>query len=68
MSFINSDTLIAVDGNSLMHRAFYALPDMRASDGTPTGAIHGFFSMLLPLLAQHPGYVDGDRRLRDPAV
>ncbi|MBQ1770924.1 MAG: DNA polymerase I [Clostridia bacterium] len=57
MSFINSDTLIAVDGNSLMHRAFYALPDMRASDGTPTGAIHGFFSMLLPLLAQHPGYV-----------
>ncbi len=57
MDFINSDTLIAVDGNSLMHRAFYALPDMRASDGTPTGAIHGFFSMLLPLLAQRPGYV-----------
>ncbi|MBQ6425799.1 MAG: DNA polymerase I [Clostridia bacterium] len=56
MDFINSDTLIAVDGNSLMHRAFYALPDMRASDGTPTGAIHGFFSMLLPLLAQRPGY------------
>ena len=56
MDFINSDTLIAVDGNSLMHRAFYALPDMRSSDGTPTGAIHGFFSMLLPLLAQRPGY------------
>ena len=48
--------LIAVDGNSLLHRAFYALPDMRSKDGTPTGAIYGFLSMLLPLFGMHPKY------------
>lgn len=35
--------LIAIDGNSLMHRAFYALPAMTNREGTPTGAIYGFF-------------------------
>ena len=29
--------LIAIDGNSLMHRAYYALPSMTTKDGTPTG-------------------------------
>ena len=38
--------LIAIDGNSLMHRAYYALPSMTAKDGTPTGAIYGFVGML----------------------
>lgn len=38
--------LIAIDGNSLMHRAFYALPAMTNREGTPTGAIYGFLSML----------------------
>ena len=54
--FIDRNTVIAVDGNSLMHRAFYALPDMRAGDGTPTGALHGFFGMILPIAANNPGF------------
>ena len=29
--------LIAIDGNSLMHRAYYALPNMTNKAGTPTG-------------------------------
>ena len=37
--------LIAIDGNSLMHRAYYALPNMTNKAGTPTGALHGFLSM-----------------------
>ena len=49
--------LIAIDGNSLLFRAYYALPQMTASDGTPTGALHGFFSMLLKLIDQKPDYL-----------
>lgn len=49
--------LIAIDGNSLMHRAYYALPSMTARDGTPTGAVYGFVSMLLKLLDYEPDYM-----------
>lgn len=52
-------TLIAIDGNSLMHRAYYALPSMAAKDGTPTGAIFGFLRMLLKLLERQPGLSGG---------
>ena len=45
------DTLLAVDGNSLMHRAFHALPLMDA-DGIYTNAIYGFFSMLLKVIRE----------------
>ena len=37
-----------IDGNSLMHRAFHAVPPtMNAPDGTPTNAVFGFISMFL---------------------
>lgn len=29
--------LIAIDGNSLMHRAYYALPNMTNKAGAPVG-------------------------------
>jgi DNA polymerase-1 len=51
------EKLIAIDGNSLMHRAFYALPPMTAKNGYPTGAIYGFLSMLLKLAEQRPEYL-----------
>ena len=45
-------TLMAVDGNSLMHRAFYALQTvMTSSTGEYTNAVYGFFSMLINALA-----------------
>ncbi|MBQ9009402.1 MAG: DNA polymerase I [Clostridia bacterium] len=40
------NTFLIVDGNSLIHRAFHALPLMD-SDGIYTNAIYGFLSMLL---------------------
>ena len=49
--------LIAIDGNSLMFRAYYALPNMTSRAGTPTGALHGFLSMLLKLVEQEPDYL-----------
>ena len=46
-----SKTVAVIDGNSLMHRAFHAVPPtMTAPDGTPTNAIFGFFNMLLKFI------------------
>ena len=45
------DTFLLVDGNSLMHRAYHALPPMDA-DGVHTNAIYGFFSMLLKVIRE----------------
>ncbi|MDQ3866831.1 MAG: 5'-3' exonuclease [Actinomycetota bacterium] len=40
--------LLAVDGDSLAHRAFHALPDsIRGSDGEPANMLVGFANMLL---------------------
>lgn len=42
------ETLVLVDGSSLAFRSFYALmrTGMKAKDGSPTWAVHGFFSSL----------------------
>ena len=45
------DIFLLVDGNSLMHRAFHALPVMDA-DGVYTNAIYGFLSMLLKVIKE----------------
>ena len=45
-----------IDGNSLMHRAFHAVPPtMNAPDGRPTNAVFGFLNMFLKMIdAFHP--------------
>ena len=46
--------LYLIDGNSLVYRAFFALPESIAtSDGRHTNAIFGFASMLVKLLTDH---------------
>jgi DNA polymerase I len=46
--------LFLIDGNSLVYRAFFALPESIAtSRGQPTNAIFGFASMLVKLLTEH---------------
>lgn len=49
-------TFAVLDGNSLMHRAFHAVPPtMNAPDGRPTNAIFGFLNMFLKMIdAFHP--------------
>ncbi|MEO5765034.1 MAG: DNA polymerase I [Casimicrobiaceae bacterium] len=39
-------TLVLVDGSSYLYRAFHALPDLRTTQGEPTGALRGVLSML----------------------
>jgi DNA polymerase I len=38
---------LLVDGYSLLFRAFHSMGDMKAADGTPTGALFGLASMLI---------------------
>ena len=44
------EKLVLVDGSGYIFRAFYALPFMKRSDGTPVNAVFGFCNMLLKLL------------------
>ncbi|HEX4344061.1 MAG TPA: DNA polymerase I [Solirubrobacteraceae bacterium] len=48
------EELFLIDGNSLVYRAFFALPESIAtSTGFPTNAIFGFASMLVKILTEH---------------
>lgn len=50
--------LFLIDGSSYLFRAFYALPHLSNSKGTPTNAIYGFTQMLLKVLKEHqPTYL-----------
>ncbi len=52
-------TIAVIDSNSLMHRAYHAVPPtMNAPDGTPTNAVFGFISMFVGLINKaHPDAV-----------
>ena len=51
------EPFLIVDGNSLLHRAFHALPLMDAN-GVYTNAIHGFLSMVLKVVQdEHVQYL-----------
>lgn len=47
------DRLLIIDGHSLMYRAFFAMPDLTAPDGTPVGAVYGFLGMFLKALEDY---------------
>ena len=42
--------LIIIDGNSIINRAFYALPELMNKDGLHTNAIYGFTTMLFKII------------------
>lgn len=59
--------LVILDGNSLLNRAFYALPPMMASDNQPTGAIYGMTTMLFKIFADiKPDYIAAAFDLKAP--
>ncbi len=50
--------LLLIDANSLIHRAFHALPPLISSDGRPSGALYGLSSLLIKTLKEEkPDYV-----------
>ncbi|MDR1702704.1 MAG: DNA polymerase I, partial [Sporomusaceae bacterium] len=46
-----SARFVIIDGNSLMHRAFHALPMFHTKDGLYTNAVYGFSNMLIKVLS-----------------
>lgn len=55
---MSSATMIIIDGNSLTHRAFHAIPPLSTSQGLVTNAVYGFTNMLLKILAEeNPAFI-----------
>ncbi len=55
---MEKNSFIVIDANSLVNRAFYAMPNMTTSRGEPIGAIFGFTTMLVKLIEQYrPAYI-----------
>ncbi|MDV3428517.1 MAG: DNA polymerase I [Bacillota bacterium] len=55
---MNKEKLLILDGNSLMNRAFYAMPPMNTNSGLHTNAIYGFTTMLFKMVEEiKPDYI-----------
>ena len=53
-----ADKFLVIDGSSLIHRAFFALPPLMNKQGVHTGAVYGLCNMLLKLLGDlQPRYM-----------
>ena len=46
-------TVMIIDGSSIFYRSFYAMPNLTAPSGEPTGAITGFSNVLVKLLREY---------------
>jgi len=52
------EKFIVIDGNSLINRAYYALPNLKSLSGKPCGAIFGFINMMINLIqTEKPKYL-----------
>jgi DNA polymerase I len=50
--FVLSNKLVLIDGNSILYRAFFALPLLNNEKGVYTNAVYGFTTMLLKILEE----------------
>src|SRR5699024_12596597 len=68
-----TNKVVMIDGNSVLFRAFYALPLLHNNKGVYTNAVYGFSNFLLKiLLEENPthmlvAYVAGEIILRHPS-
>lgn len=49
---LKKEIFLLVDGSAIVHRAYHAMPPLNRADGTPTGAVQGFFSMILKIIQE----------------
>jgi len=55
---LEKEKLLVLDGNSLMNRAFYALPPLTNTEGLNTNAVYGFVTMLFKMREEiKPDYI-----------
>lgn len=51
------EKFVIIDGSSIFYRSFYAMPNLTAPSGEPTGAITGFANVIVKLLREfNPTY------------
>lgn len=51
------EKFIVIDGSSIFYRSFYAMPNLTAPSGEPTGAITGFANVIVKILREfNPTY------------
>ena len=61
------ETLVLIDGNSLLNRAYYATPVFTTKDGLPTNGVFGFVKLMLKIIAdKKPTYFAVAFDLRAP--
>ncbi len=64
---MSKNKILLLDSNSLMHRAYHALPNLKSTKGLYTGAIYGFLSILLRLIKeQQPTHIAAAFDLKGP--
>ncbi|MBR4027418.1 MAG: DNA polymerase I [Lachnospiraceae bacterium] len=52
------EKLVLIDGHSILHRAFFGLPDLTNSQGIHTNAVYGFLNILFKILEEEkPQYL-----------
>ena len=52
------ERLLILDSNSLLNRAFYAIPELTTSEGIHTNAVYGFVNMLFKMRDElKPNYI-----------
>jgi len=55
---MGKDSFVIIDSNSIIHRAFHALPPLKKKDGTVVNAVYGFLLVLFKLLKElNPKYL-----------
>lgn len=47
-----SEKLVLIDGNSILNRAFYGVPDLTNSKGLHTNAVYGFLNIMFKILEE----------------
>ncbi len=51
-------SLVLLDAQAILHRAYHALPDFSSNKGEPTGALYGLSLMLLKIISEFkPDYI-----------
>ena len=55
---MDNNKLMIIDGSSLLHRAFYALPLLTTKEGVYTNGVYGFLTMFYKIKEEYdPGFI-----------
>ncbi len=67
MKKTSSQTLLLLDSNAIIHRAYHALPPLTTKEGKVVNAVYGFSMTLLSVIEKfHPTHIIASFDLSDP--